>query len=220
MKIVKRMLSAILRLRGIHFLATRFGPASIKARAFDEKYRSGVWNFSQDGPKELADAVVRHAKHGDLLIMGCGSASILQNLAEANFSSVLGVDLSAEALELARHRAGPKVTFEQRNMVTYQCNKTYNVILFSESINYVPNSERRRLLARLCTYLKPDGVIIVTIAQAKRYESIIMMIRQHFEICEDRGFAGSERHLLVFRPLINSCQARPGEASPQHKTPL
>jgi 2-polyprenyl-3-methyl-5-hydroxy-6-metoxy-1,4-benzoquinol methylase len=193
-----KAIGKLLTMRGVHFFATRFGPSNLKKLAFDEKFRNGDWKFSKDGTGELAVLVNRHAANGDLLIMGCGGAAILEELKLEKFSSVLGVDLSSEAIDLAQRYAASNVAFQQADMVGFQCSKPYDAILFSESLYYVPFYDCRGFLDRLCKHLKPAGCIIVTVAQPRRHHKMIAMIRQHFTILEDRQFPGSERHLITF----------------------
>jgi 2-polyprenyl-3-methyl-5-hydroxy-6-metoxy-1,4-benzoquinol methylase len=191
-------LRRILAFKGIHYFVTRFGSRKLRGLAFDEKYRRGDWNFRAEGTDELA-AVIRHyLGEGDLLIMGCGGASILKDLDAANLKSALGIDLSQEAIRLASRFASEKIVFQLADMVTFQCPRPYDTILFSESLNYVPVTAQESLLRRLAESLKPGGVFVVTIAQAKRYADILEGIRQNFAVREDRQFSGSNRHLLVF----------------------
>lgn len=192
-------LKQLLAARGIHYLVTRFGPARLRAMAFDEKYRRGDWNFNGEGSNELPATIRKYLHGGDLLILGCGGASILKGFTPADFSSVLGLDLSAEAVRLANRYASEHIQFQVGDMVTFQCPKGYDVILFSESLNYVPSSRQEELLKRLAGHLKPGGVFVVTLAQAQRYHAIIELIRRHFQMVEDRNFSGLERRLLVFR---------------------
>ncbi len=190
----------LLKLRGVHFLATRFGPKHLRKLAFDEKFRSGEWDFSNDGPRELMSLVERQANRGDILVMGCGGASILKDLSPDSYSSVLGVDLSAEAIRLASNYAGPKVAFQLADMTKFKCPMPYDLIIFSESINYVPFFQRKRYLQAICRDLKPGGTILVTISQSKRYRNIFTMIRKNFEILADRQFTDSARRLILFQP--------------------
>jgi 2-polyprenyl-3-methyl-5-hydroxy-6-metoxy-1,4-benzoquinol methylase len=191
-------LQKLLAARGIHYLATRFGWQKLRGLAFDEKYRQGDWNFSTEGTGELA-AVIRHyLREGDLLIMGCGGASILKDLEASKLKSALGIDLSSEAIRLAGRFASEKISFQLADMVTFQCPRPYDVILFSESLNYVPVASQESFLRRLAESLKPGGVFVVTIAQAKRYADILEGIRKSFHVLEDRPFSGSSRQLIVF----------------------
>lgn len=191
---LRRFLAA----KGIHHLVTRFGWLGLRGLAFDEKYRRGDWTFGADGSSELANVTAAYLRQGDLLIMGCGGASVIDGLGAEAFATVLGVDLSREAIRLAGRYASDRVSFQLADMVAFECPRPFDVILFSESLYYAPASARESLLRRLSRHLKPGGVFVVTIAQAGRYASILESIRKNFMVREDRKFAGSARHLIVF----------------------
>jgi len=193
---IRRLLAA----RGIHYLATRFGWRKLRSLAFDEKYRAGDWNFRTDGTGELAAVIRRYLRAGDLLIMGCGGASILEGVEASGLNSALGIDISEEAIRLASRFASARIAFRLADMETFQCPHPYDVILFSESLNYVPATRQMPLLKRLAEQLKPGGALVVTFAQAKRYADILERIRRNFAVLEDRPFPGAKRHLLVFCP--------------------
>ncbi|HJZ75877.1 MAG TPA: class I SAM-dependent methyltransferase [Vicinamibacterales bacterium] len=194
------MFRKLLGAKGVHFLVTRFGSEKLRRVAFDDKYRRGVWAFDGDSSGELPEVVKRYLRKGDLLVLGCGRASVLDGLRDAELNSVLGVDLSGEAIRLAGRHASSKVRFEIANMETFTCAGRYDEILFSESLYYVPARKQLRALFRLASCLKPDGVFIVTLAEAARYQDIIVKIRANFRMLEDRAFSDSPRHLLVFQP--------------------
>lgn len=192
-------LKRLLVTKGIHYFVTRFGPMRLRSLAFDEKYRSGAWNFRGESSDHLPCVILKYLRNGDLLILGCGGASILESFEPDTFSSVLGLDLSEEAVRMASRFARKNISFRTGDMVTFECPRDYDVILFSESLNYVPTSQQEKVLKNLAKHLKGGGVIVVTLAQSTRYHAIIELIRSRFEIVEDRRFSGSERHLLVFR---------------------
>jgi 2-polyprenyl-3-methyl-5-hydroxy-6-metoxy-1,4-benzoquinol methylase len=193
---IRRILAA----KGIHYLVTRFGPQSLRRMAFDEKYRVGDWRFKNDSSGELPDLVRKYVRKGDLLMLGCGGAAVLEGLKQGDLTSALGVDLSDEAIRLANRYASESIRFKTGDMETFISDSHYDVILFSESLNYIPLANQEKLLQRLGNYLKKGGVFIVTFAQAKRYSAMIEGIRKHFQVREDRPFRGSSRHLLVFTP--------------------
>lgn len=192
---IKQLLAA----KGIHHLVTRFAPTRLRSLAFDAKYRRGDWDFAGESSDELPLTVLQYGRGGDLLILGCGGASILASFEPAIFASVLGVDLSQEAIRRASRFATANITFTPGDMTTFQCERPYDVILFSESLYYVPLAKELELLNRLSKCLKPGGAFIVTLAQPKRYRAIIELIRASFQVLEDRNFVGSARRLLVFR---------------------
>ena len=194
-------LRALLAVKGIHYFVTRFGPKSLRSAAFDERYRRGDWNFRDGESDELPSVIQKYLRGGDLLILGCGGASILDGLTQTPISSVLAVDLSKEAIRLASRYASEKIVFRVDDMTTFACPRPYDVMLFSESLYYIPVAAGEKLLKRLAPHLKPGGVFVVTLAQATRYQDIIEMIRRGFKLTEDRKFSGSDRHLLVFSAL-------------------
>jgi len=191
-------LKRLLAVKGIHFLATRFGSPQLRSWAFDEKYRLGHWSFSGDGP-ELFKTVQNYLRGGRLLMLGCGGATLLDDLDSKDYTEVLGVDLSEEALRLAQRFASDKVSFVKGDMTTFQPARRYEVILFSESLNYLATKIASRCLQRLSQDLDHQGVFVVTFAQSDRYAEWIEMIRTSFAVVEDRKFTGAQRHLLVFR---------------------
>lgn len=195
---IKQLLGA----KGIHYLVTRFGPRKLRSIAFDEKYRSGEWDFNSNSEVDLAVAIQRYLRKGDLLIMGCGGASVLEGLEGSGLRSALGIDLSEEAVRIASRFASDKISFKVADMVTFECPRPYDIILFSESLYYVPATDQVDLLLRLSLYLKTGGVFIVTFAQAKRYVNLLERIREAFTVIEDHSFPNSTRHLIIFSASI------------------
>jgi SAM-dependent methyltransferase len=190
----KRLLSS-----RVQRLADRFGCMWIRRFYFDEMFLSGNWIF--EGDAELAKVVTEYGRHGDVLMLGCGGAAVLADLDLSAFQSIHGVDISKEALKLSRRFARPNVTFEQGNMLRFWPSAPYDVIVFSESLYYVPVLRRHKLLRRLSLRLKPGGAFIVTVYDCQIYAEILHMIRAHFRIIEDRSVGTGLRQLIVFRPI-------------------
>jgi 2-polyprenyl-6-hydroxyphenyl methylase/3-demethylubiquinone-9 3-methyltransferase len=184
---------------GAHYLLTRFGGAALRKKCFDEKYLSGDWDFAGNPDSALAVVVEKYAAGGHILILGCGSASMVGGLSPNSFQTLLGIDISPEAVKRASRQKSEAVRFEVGDISKYKCGRKYDVILFSESIYYVNPLRRKRLLKYLADNLTGQGRIIVTIAQPERYAGILKMIRRNFQVAEDRNFQDSPRRLLVFR---------------------
>jgi SAM-dependent methyltransferase len=190
----RRLLAA----KGIHYLVTRYGTRKLRALAFDGKYERGSWRGHNDAGGELAALVAHYLRQGDLLILGCGGATVLEEVTASGLNSALGVDISAEAIRLANRFAGPRVSFLVQDMELLECSSEYDVILFSESLYYVPAQRQLPLLRRLSGFLREGGVFIVTLAEPERYSDILGRIRGEFDVRIDRTFAGSSRHVIVF----------------------
>jgi 2-polyprenyl-3-methyl-5-hydroxy-6-metoxy-1,4-benzoquinol methylase len=186
-------------MRGIHYLITRFGPLQWRSIAFDEKYRCGDWAFQNDGGPELTAAIGRYLRKGDILILGCGGAAILENLKAEGMNSALGVDISQEGIRLASRFACDNIAFQVADMVSFECPHAYDVILFSESLYYVAANRQVPLLSRLAGCVKPGGAIVVTLLENKRYQEILKKIRHNFYIIEDFRLSDSDRRVIAFR---------------------
>jgi len=191
-------LNLLLSSPGIHYVIRRFGSVKLRSRAFDAKYECGDWSFQND-TNELPELIQRYLNKGDLLIMGCGSTPVLADLEAAGLNSALGIDLSPEAIRLANRFASERISFQVSDMETFESSSAYDVILFSESLYYIPLSRQVQLLQRLAGFLKANGVFIVTLAQPGRYRAILELIRTNYLVLEDRSFSGSVRHLIIFR---------------------
>jgi trans-aconitate methyltransferase len=193
--LVKRLLV----LPGVQYIGTRFGGKALRRVCFDQKFKCGDWDWAGQPPFELASVIAKYSGGGDILMLGCGTGSVASLLPQEVYSSFRGIDLSNEAIRRARIHESDKIRFDVGDMTEFKCTQIYKVIIFSESLYYVSTRRQNPMLKELSTHLCPGGCIIVTIAEPRRYESIISMIRLEFEVVEDRVFEGSCRRLLVFR---------------------
>jgi len=140
----------------------------------------------------------RYTRNGNLLILGCGTASVAGVMDPKTYHSIQGIDLSPEAISIAEKWSGERVSFKVADMMEFEPERPCTVILFSESIYYINKDCRVPLLKRLAAHLDPEGSIIVTVAQPQRYAEVLQEIRNQFHIKEDRFFKGSGSRLLIF----------------------
>jgi SAM-dependent methyltransferase len=187
----------LLGVRGVHGIAARLGWKSLRALAFDEKYRNGDWNFSAKDT-DLLDLLGKYAAQGNILALGCGTARLVSYLKPGSFQSFVGVDLSPVAIGQASRQANDRVSFKVGDMTKYECDRLFEVILFPESIYYVKAQSRKKLLLRMRDSLSPGGRIIVSIAQPQRYGEILSLIRRDFKVDVDQDRPGGGGRLLAF----------------------
>jgi len=189
----------LLALRGFFYLFTRFGTSPLRRRSFDEYYKSGRWDcLDVDHSEEMVRLVEKYARGGRILDMGCGTGILASRLADDSYEYYRGIDASSEAIDRARKRASKKIGFEVGDIQNYRCDESFDVIVFEDSLYYVPFF-RRRLLKRYARRLRPDGVFVVTVAHPERFARMIRMIRRNFEMLEDRVSPKGKRAYLVFR---------------------
>ncbi len=106
-----------------------------------------------------------HTPGGHVLEIGCGEAILLRHLDPGDYASWLGVDISDVAIARARQFASERARFAPGDMRTFALTDSYDAIVFTESIYYVP--ERAPLLRRYAKHLKAGGVFIISTFEAK-----------------------------------------------------
>lgn len=185
-----------------HYLCTRFGSPRLRGWAFAREYQKGRRNCSGDShssQSQTVSAAEEYARKGRILDLGCGADPLAFHLNPDRFESYLGVDVSPLAISMAQKRKSPKINFEIGDLRHYKCKEKYDLIVFEESLYYVPFF-RRRLLRRYARRLRPGGLFLVTIRDPDRFRGMIRMIRKNFQVVEDR-FASPTggRLILVFR---------------------
>jgi SAM-dependent methyltransferase len=194
-KNLKNLLSA----KGVLYLLTRYAGSVLRRCAFDQLYRSGRWDhLDKDHSKEVVKVVEKYANKGRILDMGCGPGILVSLLNAGSFEYYRGVDASSEAIALAQKRKSEKVHFETGDIQNYKCSDNFDLIVFDESLYYVPFF-RYQILKRYARWLRPGGTFIVTVADPHRFKHMIKIIRKRFQTVEDRYFKNSGRLLLVFR---------------------
>ena len=100
-----------------------------------------------------------------MLEIGCGEAILFRQVSDADYASWLGVDISDVAIAGAQAFAADRVRFVAGDMRTFPLTDSYDAIIFTESIYYVPG--RAELLQRYARHLKPGGVFIISTFEAK-----------------------------------------------------
>jgi SAM-dependent methyltransferase len=148
--------------------------------------------------------VEKYADNGSILDLGCGSGSTGTELNEAKYHDYTGIDISEVALEKASRktaaigRAG-RTRYVQGDVYTYVPTRQYPVILFKDSIYYVPRGKIRPMLNRYTRYLTDRGVIIAKISASDKYRAIVDAIEGNFEVVERSVFEQPAALVIVFR---------------------
>jgi SAM-dependent methyltransferase len=134
---------------------------------FDRHYEAGAWHpagFELRVRRDLA-ALRRHAggrRLGRVLSIGCGSGAFECRLA-AHAESVVGIDLSAEAVDHARERAAAlglrNVEFRCQPLSDLDAEGEFDGIVCIAFLHHVPAAELPALLSRLRGQLRPGGFV-------------------------------------------------------------
>ncbi|MBI4623750.1 MAG: class I SAM-dependent methyltransferase [Verrucomicrobia bacterium] len=146
-----------------------------RAERWNHQYAIGRWEVLK-APAEYArfDACIallrRHAAGGRLLEIGCGEALLQRRLAPGDYQRLVGVDISAVAIGRAQAFADHRVRYLVADMQKLELDETFDAVIFTESINYVPR--RHQLLRNYARFLNEGGVFIVSIYRNKRSAGI------------------------------------------------
>ena len=101
---------------------------------------------------------------GSLLDLGCGTGTNLRALAGGERECV-GVDQSAAFLEYARRQGGEGVTYHHCRAIDFESDRRFDLIFsIFVTLNYMPFRDVRPVLAKVASWLKPEGRFVLDFA--------------------------------------------------------
>lgn len=189
----------------IRALKQRWGTTAQKRALWNNEFASGHWKCLTDTGDDFIYRVLdEYTKNGRILDLGCGSGNTGNELSISSYSDYVGVDISDVAVEQATNRSklngrGERNRYIVADVASYEPEGAFNVILFRETLYYLPNSRIKSVLNHYAAYLTPAGVFVVRLWSARRYQSIISLIETEFPLIEMRRDEKSEAVALVFR---------------------
>lgn len=132
----------------------------------------GFGDFARNSATGLLEILRRAGLTTGLVVdLGCGSGLWARALSDAGYA-VLGIDISAAMIDLARRRA-PQAEFQTGSLLKASLPPCDAVTSLGECVNYLFDkknslSELRRLFRRIYAALKPGGLLIFDIAEPGR----------------------------------------------------
>jgi trans-aconitate methyltransferase len=136
----------------------------INAASWDLQYQLGLWDYldSERAGSELLRIVEKYAGQANILDLGCGTSANLPLIPGA-YRHYHGVDISRKAIKRARAQDRANTSYETADILHYRPRQSYDVILLSEVLYYLPTTKIAGFLRRLSAFLTPDGVIIIQV---------------------------------------------------------
>ena len=182
------------------------GTKRIKRSLWNAEYAGGRWDHLA---RTLGDCLYprleQYGNGGSILDLGCGSGNTGTELDANTYHDYTGVDISDVAIDKARERAeedgrAEKTRYIQWDITSYEPTQRFDVILFRDSIYYVPRPKVKGMLDRYSKFLKRGGVFIVRLWTVKgKLRSTVDLLETNFEIVEKIVSGPSDTVVLVFR---------------------
>lgn len=198
----------------------KWGGAAAKGRLWDSEFASGQWTrLDHTVGDPIYGYLETYAGGGDILDLGCGSGNTGNELDRAKYRSYTGTDISAVAVRQAQLRTRENGR-EGRNEYICACiesfvpSRKYDVILFRESIFYIPRLRIKAVLDGYVSHLRPGGAFIVRMCDREKYKSIVSLIREHYCVIDRHLVENAKGIILVFKPH----RAEPNAALECHAT--
>lgn len=174
---------------------------------WDKEYEDGHWDHCERTPDAHVYACIeRYCRNGSVLDLGCGSGNTGNELKVDCYSEYVGVDISDVAVKKAIERSlangrGGKNHYLTGDIVSFAPPRTYDVILFRESIYYVPLITLRGVLNHYRRFLRDGGALIVDVSTrgTRKGGKIRALIEANYEIIERYSPPDSQDFVLVFR---------------------
>lgn len=182
----------------------KWGKPSTAKAIWDEEFARGQWEYLENTSEDIIYGFLeKYVEKGNILDLGCGSGNTGSELAISLYSRYTGVDISEIAIQRAVARA-IKTGRHERN--EYFCNDIasfspemrYDIILFRESIFYIPLSRIKAVLNRYSEFLTENGVFIVRMCDRRKYSRIVRLIQTNYQIL-DMSPSNEPNVILIFR---------------------
>ena len=152
----------------------RWGSTSTKKWIWDEEFASGQCDYlDHTGDDVIYLFLDKYANNGSILDLGFGSGNTGNEMDVSKYDSYTGVDISENAIQRALIRSKNNHRQEKNEYVCddisiYVPRKRYDIILFRESIFYLPKTKIKDILKGYSYYLKERGVFIFRMCDRKK----------------------------------------------------
>jgi 2-polyprenyl-3-methyl-5-hydroxy-6-metoxy-1,4-benzoquinol methylase len=143
----------------------RYRPQRSSVQSWERAYTSGGWDFLSDLyelPRYslLIGYLRKYPGTPTVLDIGCGTGLLRELLADEDFSTYSGIDLSAEAIKRAAPLIDGRTSFTVGDAMTIDL-PSADVVLLNEMLYYSPSPGA--LLERVASTVRPGGLVLTSI---------------------------------------------------------
>ena len=131
------------------------------------RYASGGWSYQRDIVETHRYSIINGwidyyfpSANRKVLDVGCGEGILQKRM---TYSKYVGVDLNDEAIRLAQSRVNENTEFICAPAQEYEPNDQFDVIVFNESLYYIPDPIA--VVEKYRAHLSTDGILIICMFQ-------------------------------------------------------
>jgi SAM-dependent methyltransferase len=204
-------------LRLIAGITKRWGSQTAKQRVWDAEYRSGKWDSGGSKRSVVPDPIYqvldRYSVGARILDLGCGAGLTTFEMRSA-FREYVGVDVSDVAIASANRDASLDPTYAAKtrfcvgDISDFAPVGAFDVILFRESIYYLPTHQIKKALDHYGLSLSENGVFIFRLCNRYKYSAIVDLLERNLRIHEKFTPDGSKTVIIVCSPKSRKVTAQ------------
>ena len=147
------------------------------AQTWEAQYAAGRWDFltelSELARFSVLAGYIGYLKPGAAVLdAGCGQGILLRRLPDAYYSRYVGIDLSDNAIAVARQQQNPRSTFLTADCERYSPTERFDVIVFNEVL--ICLRDPLRTVDRYVGFLNAGGLLLVSMCTAARGSATIL----------------------------------------------
>ncbi|HNH02989.1 MAG TPA: class I SAM-dependent methyltransferase, partial [Leptospiraceae bacterium] len=128
------------------------------------------WNekhfHSEYGIPQIRKAIEFVSEPGKVLDIGCGAGGRFIRLFESRNYTITAIDVSSKMIDLAKLNH-PNHRFINQDICQWETDEKFNLIVAWDSIFHLPLSMQKPVLAKLCSLLEKNGVLVYTFGNAE-----------------------------------------------------
>ena len=188
------------------WLSRLLPPSHIHAtkEKWETQYLSGWWDYlgeiNQLARYSLIAGYCHHLKPGgSILDVGCGEGHLQEELCSRGYSLYVGLDLSAEAINKASARGDKKTEFIASDLVTYEPGRSFDVIVFNETLYYL--QDPTGIMRRYESFLEAKGLFVVSMYISEITIRLWKMIEAVYAVADEVRIAHKSGNAWTIKVL-------------------
>lgn len=189
-------------------LAQQYGTRRLKSWLWDRDFSRGRYGLHSSEGDFLYPFLEKYTGGGCILDLGCGAGNTGSELPADAYAEYIGVDVSPVAIVKATARGeqdgrSGKNRYLCADILTYVPPHKFNVILFRDSIYYLPKARIKATLNRYSNFLLEGGVFVLRICNGSaRYKQIEGEVERTLTVVQRHASNERDAFLLILRDAV------------------